>query len=510
MMRSRLFASQWFILLSILVTGCLPSGSAAPPPSETENAGDTAPTPSEDIIATALAEPLEGVENTPTAVPTPEPVGESIDPFAPLSSTGPWLVVFTDTGMWVANADGSGALRWVSDLTVTNAAYAPTSLAPSGGGVAFMVAAGENYDQLALHLITLPSTRNLEITRLFNDENQPNFNSSPGDNSIEAARAMTEFNPFAWSPDGHRLAFIGGVSGPTADLYLYDLDSATVTRLTDGPTHGFQPIFSPDGKWIVHASARGFGTGAGYAMDTMWAAAVDGSEVKAIYTPQSADETVLGFVDDDQFAVYSWDAGCGPSALRLASIQNGDGTPITGYFSENGVALSPRTATALVTIDEFVADCNPDDTQGTLLVDLNNGTVRTISETAFSDPIWSPQLRSYFARTEDGAVQITPEGSVIPLAAPTGATPLVSPDGSMWAWVGDGYNGPTGIWISPIGGKPQLISDFGSDAVWSPDSKYLFYVDEGLLYRVDAMTGAVASTGAELGVYGIVSLAWAK
>lgn len=84
--------------------------------------------------------------------------------------------------------------------------------------------------------------------------------------------------PPAWSPNGRYLAFSAAIDGPTADLYVYDTVSDQIRRLTDGLDMATQPEWSPDGKWIVHRGITGWGGGC--YESGVWAAAVDGSEVK--------------------------------------------------------------------------------------------------------------------------------------------------------------------------------------------------------------------------------------
>jgi Tol biopolymer transport system component len=65
-------------------------------------------------------------------------------------------------------------------------------------------------------------------------------------------------NP-VWSPDGHTIAFSGQTTGVT-DLFLYDIDSKNMRRLTNDKYADLQPAWSPDGRTIAFSSDRGAGT----------------------------------------------------------------------------------------------------------------------------------------------------------------------------------------------------------------------------------------------------------
>jgi len=66
-----------------------------------------------------------------------------------------------------------------------------------------------------------------------------------------------------WSPDGQRIAFASNRHVPSGDLaeeldiYLIGKDGSGLTRLTDDPAAATEPAFSPDGKRLYFASARG-------------------------------------------------------------------------------------------------------------------------------------------------------------------------------------------------------------------------------------------------------------
>ncbi len=67
----------------------------------------------------------------------------------------------------------------------------------------------------------------------------------------------------AWSPDGKRIAFASNRHVPSSDhadqfdIYAVDPDGGNLTRLTDDPAAATDPCYSPDGRRIYFASARG-------------------------------------------------------------------------------------------------------------------------------------------------------------------------------------------------------------------------------------------------------------
>jgi Tol biopolymer transport system component len=61
-------------------------------------------------------------------------------------------------------------------------------------------------------------------------------------------------NP-TWAPDGQSIAF-SGMSGGLTDLYVFDLDTSMLRRLTNDAFADLQPAWSPDGRRIAFATDR--------------------------------------------------------------------------------------------------------------------------------------------------------------------------------------------------------------------------------------------------------------
>ncbi len=60
----------------------------------------------------------------------------------------------------------------------------------------------------------------------------------------------------SWSPDGKTLAFSWWRRGGRRDIYLMDVATRAVTRITDDRAYDLEPRFSPDGKWLYFVSDR--------------------------------------------------------------------------------------------------------------------------------------------------------------------------------------------------------------------------------------------------------------
>jgi hypothetical protein len=73
------------------------------------------------------------------------------------------------------------------------------------------------------------------------------------------ARGVEAVSHVAWSPDGQSLAF-SGMQGGVSDLYVMNLASGDLRRLTNDRYADLHPTWSPDGRSIAFSTDRGTGT----------------------------------------------------------------------------------------------------------------------------------------------------------------------------------------------------------------------------------------------------------
>ena len=301
-----------------------------------------------DTPEAVVSEPL--VENPPEAEPLPAatlaavqpaPAAKSI-PNAQLSEAGPWVLIGGEGGLWAANPDGSG-LSYINETQ-------PDQLT-LGGRYAALIEESEGYHGrgLTLKMFSMPGGEVITVTELLSESTEPD----PEDNDTLFEKysvyyALTTSN-LDWSPDGTRLAFTSAHESPSSDLYVYDTADGGLTRLTFGPSQAFRPIWSPDGEYIILMGASSFGTGAGYAMDAVWAVCADGSCVRTLFESGKGDELALGWTSADTIIFYSFNAVWGYHDLRSVNIETGEVETLWDHAFEEA-ALDPETGQKSVVV----------------------------------------------------------------------------------------------------------------------------------------------------------------
>lgn len=240
----------------------------------------------------------------------------------------------------------------------------------------------------------------------------------------------------AWSPDGTRVVFTSTRDGDP-EIYLADVGTGSLRRLTTAPGRDAHPAFSPDGTQIVFQSPRRGGATQIFTMN------VDGSNQR----PLTGN---AGF--------------CGMPVFSR------DGSQLTFQCSDD--AGKPGSTQAPWRIVVMAA---------------TGGPLRTVTHGPGNDQVanWTPDGRIVFYSNRGGSDQLylldLDNGAVTGVTSPPGVHRggTFSPDGRHIAFMSNRDASPADVYVmNGDGSNRRRLTTTGPDhgvPFFSPDGKWILY-----------------------------------
>lgn len=255
--------------------------------------------------------------NTETAPATTATLTETLPVVVPLTAEATPTLTAT-----LASTD-TPAPTATETLTLTPVIQA-TPLGGGGGQVAFV---SDRSGQPQVYLINIDGTGLTPVTNFRDGACQPNWSPdgkqlvviSPckiRQKSYEGASMFiinadgTGFRPLvslpggdfdpAWSPDGKAIAF-ASVRDGLAHIFLYDLATDKVTRLTGPSSYDRMPVWSPDGEQIAFFSNR-LGGSQIFTMNK------DGSEQREFSTLDAKGDTLPNWSPNGALILFNYES----------------------------------------------------------------------------------------------------------------------------------------------------------------------------------------------------------
>lgn len=406
-------------------------------------------------------------------VPTPLPLPWPTFTPGPRPQSGHRLLYVSTGRFWTANGDGSDrqplklqnpSRRLLTPFKDPGRGW----VSPDGRRLAYLAGkAGE------LWIADLATGENVRLAERMVLE------TSDGDLRGTAERALVD-QEMAWAPDGRRIALLGAPD--TFDLFVADLTTNAVSRITSDELQEGDFVWSPDGRYLAFtAFDSAFGDQTLHAWDSVMGHRVDFSmapvaEAAGINPtlPFSFDQG-LTFLDDSRFIFYP---------------------------------LSRRGS------------------MGIWLADVSDGSVEPVLTEAVSAAAWSPEAGAwvYARREEPGALWLlhpgdkeptllTDDQAYAPVWSPDGRTILYSrsdPDTTGWDLrVIDVETGEIQVLATNVSLVQQAPPEPGPKGkrFWSPDGKLVIYSTVGRDYgRAEQLGGQGVEAGPDLENWWVAAL----
>ncbi|MBN1552358.1 PD40 domain-containing protein [bacterium] len=235
----------------------------------------------------------------------------------------------------------------------------------------------------------------------------------------------------SFSGEGAHGILFTGDRGSNKDIYCILPDGSNMRRLTDHSAEDIWPVWSPDGKWIAFQSNR-TGNWDVYIMTS------EGKTIRNLTNNPGADESPAWSKDGSGIVFSSDRSG---DVLLYTTPVDGDAEPVPVTSSGSFMDIFPSTS--------------PKD--------------NTIAYTSRSKIL--PGWHIYEIPWNGGEPQR--------LSPQVGCRAKWSPDGNFLAFVSEGIEGATDIWIfKASGGGLRRLTDtpeYDYDPCWSPDGKQICF-----------------------------------
>jgi len=261
-----------------------------------------------------------------------------------------------------------------------------------------------------------------------------------------------------------RIAF-AAKEGANKELYVMDLDGASIERLTSDRSIALSPAFSPEGSLLLFTSYRDGGGPRIFVIPsaggkTYLISGRPGNNTTPAYAPDGQSIAATLSVDGNS-EIYRMDAR-GRNPVRLTTNRSIDTSPSWSPTGQEIAFTSDRSGAPQV-----------------YLMDREGGNVRRLTfDVSYTDsPAWSPKgdRVAFVARTGEGFDIYTcrTDGSDLRLVVSGGSNenPRWSPDARHLVFASN-RDGAQGIWVTDLDGRPPRKLNTGgreaSSPAWSP------------------------------------------
>ncbi len=198
------------------------------------------------------------------------------------------------------------------------------------------------------------------------------------------------------SPDGSRLV-VRVTEGSSSDIWIYDLERGSKTRLTNGVALSSWPVWSSDGRYVIFQSAGGI----------FWTRADGAGEPQPLTQSKTLQFPTSFSPDGTRLAFSEMPSGAGAN-IRTLPVESGSGELRAG---EPELFLETSTANVYAAFSpdgRWMAYADAESGRYEVYVRAfpDKGGKVQISNAGGMMPVWSRSARELFYRTEDQRLMV--------------------------------------------------------------------------------------------------------
>lgn len=208
-----------------------------------------------------------------------------------------------------------------------------------------------------------------------------------------------------WSPDGSKIAFAGfGDTGNFSDIYLTDLKSGSLRRLTANNFSDKEPIFSPDGKRLIFTTDESPLPEAAFGILHIASVAVTGGKSEYFTDDEAISIRPMLSLDNKSMFLVKVGEQSGRHSLWEYDLK---GKPIRDWTEDKFARIHRVIFNSTNQTAVLWAQRQPEQQDGIYIFDLKSGEVKDLPEPDLPkrSPTLSPNgsLLAFVAPAEIGA-----------------------------------------------------------------------------------------------------------
>lgn len=480
---------------------------------------------------TQISTDLPFATQTNTLIPTstPKPATPTVTPFPPLQTNGPYFSYFRKIGeeyqLVMLDSDGKGRkeISFPQEIqdAIANQEFYPSMqlVSPDGKWIAYFAGTAGKFplDQtnnlgpfdLKLNLLNLTNLETEASISLLSQDYPNNFVEAEKQINDPYINAITLQGTFvigitkaiAWSPDGKYLAFAGQMDGLSSDLYVYEIETKTIRRLSSGLQQLQWINWSPDGQKILYASTYLLGMETVY---DVYSVDFDGSNTIKL-SSSTSNATNIEWLNSETYIENDNANVLGAYNLRLVNCVSGR---ITSIWKGSYTQYSIDSNQELLIISAFLPDIDPfdyfagattDTTSGLYLINLSTLEKNKIELESDGDYL---KYRFHPFNLNDQKFILLGEGvesyflsknlALIPIDFKN-VNVSVSPNQNLWVGIN---NQSINVYSQDnilINSLPISIQyPIGNRIVWNVDSSGFFLLNQTEVYFVNIQNNSIS------------------